>query len=110
IIDYLTLMGDASDGIMGVPGVGAKTAAKLLTEYGSLNNIIANVDQLKGKLSQNIKDNLDNIKIDHQLASIVCDLDLALDWHDLKLSQPNTEQLRHLYTELEFRNQLQSLD
>ncbi len=49
IIDYLTLMGDASDGIMGVPGVGAKTAAKLLTEYGSLNNIIANVDQLKGK-------------------------------------------------------------
>lgn len=110
IIDYLTLMGDASDGIMGVPGVGAKTAAKLLTEYGSLNNIIANVDQLKGKLSQNIKDNLDNIKIDHQLASIVCDLDLALDWHDLKLSQPNTEQLRYLYTELEFRNQLQSLD
>ena len=110
IIDYLTLMGDASDGIMGVPGVGAKTAAKLLTEYGSLNNIIANVDQLKGKISQNIKDNLENIKIDHQLASIVCDLDLALDWHDLKLSNPNVDQLRDLYTELEFRNQLQSLD
>ncbi|WPO66812.1 DNA polymerase I [Acinetobacter haemolyticus] len=110
IIDYLTLMGDASDGIMGVPGVGAKTAAKLLTEYGSLDNIIANVDQLKGKISQNIKDNLDNIKIDHQLASIVCDLDLALDWHDLKLSNPNVNQLRDLYTELEFRNQLQSLD
>ncbi|ENV36091.1 DNA polymerase I [Acinetobacter venetianus RAG-1 = CIP 110063] len=110
IIDYLTLMGDASDGIMGVPGVGAKTAAKLLTEYGSLNNIIANVDQLKGKISQNIKDNLDNIKIDHQLASIVCDLDLALDWHDLKLANPNVDQLRDLYTELEFRNQLQSLD
>jgi len=110
IIDYLTLMGDASDGIMGVPGVGAKTAAKLLTEYGSLNNIIANVDQLKGKISQNIKENLENIKIDHQLASIVCDLDLALDWHDLKLSNPNVDQLRDLYTELEFRNQLQSLD
>ncbi|NWK81524.1 DNA polymerase I [Acinetobacter sp. SwsAc4] len=110
IIDYLTLMGDASDGIMGVPGVGAKTAAKLLTEYGSLNNIIANVDQLKGKISQNIKDNLENIKIDHQLASIVCDLDLALDWHDLKLSNPNVDQLRDLYIELEFRNQLQSLD
>ncbi|WAU74083.1 DNA polymerase I [Acinetobacter sp. TR11] len=110
IIDYLTLMGDASDGIMGVPGVGAKTAAKLLTEYGSLNNIIANVDQLKGKISQNIKDNLENIKIDHQLASIVCDLDLALDWHDLKLANPNVDQLRDLYTELEFRNQLQSLD
>ncbi|MCH7316057.1 DNA polymerase I [Acinetobacter sp. ANC 3882] len=110
IIDYLTLMGDASDGIMGVPGVGAKTAAKLLNEYGTLNNIIANADQLKGKLSQNIKDNVDNIKVDHQLASIVCDLDLALDWHDLKLSNPNVDQLRSLYTELEFRNQLQSLD
>lgn len=110
IIDYLTLMGDASDGIMGVPGVGAKTAAKLLNEYGSLNNIIANADQLKGKLSQNIKDNVDNIKVDHQLASIVCDLDLALDWHDLKLANPNVDQLRELYTELEFRNQLQSLD
>ena len=110
IIDYLTLMGDASDGIMGVPGVGAKTAAKLLTEYGSLNNIIANVDQLKGKLSQNIKDNLDNIKIDHQLASIVCDLELNLDWHELKLCNPNVDHLRDLYTELEFRNQLQSLD
>ncbi|MGR0306485.1 DNA polymerase I [Acinetobacter beijerinckii] len=110
IIDYLTLMGDASDGIMGVPGVGAKTAAKLLNEYGSLNNIIANADQLKGKISQNIKDNLENIKIDHQLASIVCDLDLALDWHDLKLSNPNIDHLRDLYTELEFRNQLQSLD
>lgn len=53
---------------------------------------------------------MDNIKIDHQLASIVCDLDLALDWHDLKLSNPNINQLRDLYTELEFRNQLQSLD
>ncbi|WP_333661592.1 DNA polymerase I [Acinetobacter sp.] len=110
IIDYLTLMGDASDGIMGVPGVGAKTAAKLLNEYGSLNNIIANADQLKGKISQNIKDNLDNIKIDHQLASIVCDLELNLDWHELKLCNPNVEHLRDLYTELEFRNQLQSLD
>ncbi|NUF29227.1 DNA polymerase I [Acinetobacter oleivorans] len=110
IIDYLTLMGDASDGIMGVPGVGAKTAAKLLTEYGTLENIIANADQLKGKISQNIKDNLDNIKLDHQLASIVCDLPLELDWHELKLTDPNVDALRNLYTELEFRNQLQSLD
>ena len=58
IIDYLTLMGDASDGIMGVPGVGAKTAAKLLTEYGNLQGIIDNVDSIKGKVSQNIKDSL----------------------------------------------------
>ncbi|MFX7337200.1 hypothetical protein ABTI70_19690, partial [Acinetobacter baumannii] len=53
---------------------------------------------------------LDNIKLDHQLASIVCDLPLELDWHELKLTDPNVEALRNLYTELEFRNQLQSLD
>lgn len=110
IVDYLTLMGDASDGIMGVPGVGAKTAAKLLTEYGSLGGILENVDKIKGRVGQNIKDNVDGIAIDHQLASIVCDLDMGLTFADLKLCDPNTAELRRLYTELEFRNQLQSLD
>lgn len=110
IIDYLTLMGDASDGIMGVPGIGAKTAAKLLTEYGSIGGILENVDHIKGKVGQNIKDNADGIALDHQLASIVCDLDLDFGYADLKLQDPNIEALRNLYTELEFRNQLQSLD
>ena len=110
IIDYLTLMGDASDGIMGVPGIGAKTAAKLLTEYGSIGGILENVDHIKGKVGQNIKDNADGIALDHQLASIVCDLDLDFGYADLKLQDPNVEALRNLYTELEFRNQLQSLD
>lgn len=110
IIDYLTLMGDASDGIRGVPGVGAKTAAKLLTEYGSIGGILENVDQIKGKVGQNIKDNVEGIALDHQLASIVIDLDLNLTYDDLKLADPNVEALRQLYTELEFRNQLQSLD
>jgi DNA polymerase-1 len=110
IIDYLTLMGDASDGIRGVPGVGAKTAAKLLTEYGSIGGILENVDQIKGKVGQNIKDNVEGITLDHQLASIVCDLDMGLTYDDLKLLDPNVEELRRLYTELEFRNQLQSLD
>lgn len=110
MIDYLTLMGDASDGIRGVPGVGAKTAAKLLTEYGSIGGILENVDQIKGKVGQNIKDNVEGIALDHQLASIVCDLDMGLSYEDLKLRDPNVEQLRQLYTELEFRNQLQSLD
>lgn len=110
IIDYLTLMGDASDGIMGVPGIGAKTAAKLLTEYGSIGAILENVDHIKGKVGQNIKDNADGIALDHQLASIVCDLDLDFGYADLKLQDPNVEALRNLYTELEFRNQLQSLD
>ncbi|MDM1719779.1 MULTISPECIES: DNA polymerase I [Acinetobacter] len=110
IIDYLTLMGDASDGIMGVPGIGAKTAAKLLNEYGSIGAILENVDHIKGKVGQNIKDNADGIALDHQLASIVCDLDLDFGYADLKLQDPNVEALRNLYTELEFRNQLQSLD
>lgn len=110
IIDYLTLMGDASDGIKGVPGVGAKTAAKLLNEYGDLQNIIANADNIKGKVGLSIKENLDGIKLDHQLASIIIDLDLSLTYDDLKLCEPNVDALRNLYTELEFRNQLQSLD
>ena len=110
IIDYLTLMGDASDGIMGVPGVGAKTAAKLLTEYGSIGGILENVEKIKGKVGQNIKDSVEGITLDHQLASIVIDLDLSFDYDDLKLQEPNVDALRTLYTELEFRNQLQSLD
>ena len=110
MIDYLTLMGDASDGIRGVPGIGAKTAAKLLTEYGSIGGILENVDNIKGKVGQNIKDNVEGIALDHQLASIVIDLDLNLTYDDLKLCDPNVPALRNLYTELEFRNQLQSLD
>ena len=110
IIDYLTLMGDASDGIRGVPGVGAKTAAKLLNEYGSIGGILENVDHIKGKVGQNIKDNVEGIALDHQLASIVIDLDLNITYDDLKLTDPNVSALRDLYTELEFRNQLQSLD
>lgn len=110
IIDYLTLMGDASDGIRGVPGVGAKTAAKLLNEYDSIGGILENVDSIKGKVGQSIKDNVEGIALDHQLASIIIDLDLNLTYEDLKLCDPDVEALRNLYTELEFRNQLQSLD
>lgn len=110
IIDYLTLMGDASDGIMGVAGVGEKTAAKLLNEYGTLTNILNNVDNIKGRVGKNLAASLDSIQIDHQLATIVCDLDLNLTWEDLKLNSPHVTELRKLYTELEFRNQLQSLD
>ncbi|MFW1766067.1 DNA polymerase I [Acinetobacter bereziniae] len=110
IIDYLTLMGDASDGIRGVPGVGAKTAAKLVNEYGSIDGILKNVDNIKGKVGQSLKDNVDGITLDHQLASIIIDLDLNISYEDLKLCDPDVEALRNLYTELEFRNQLQSLD
>ncbi len=110
IIDYLTLMGDASDGIKGIPGVGTKTAAKLLQEYGNIAGILANLDNIKGKLGQNIREHQGGIPLNHQLASIVCNLPLNLDWHDLKLGNSNVNELRRLYTELEFRTQLQSLE
>lgn len=109
IVDYLTLMGDAVDGIKGVAGVGGKTAAKLLNEYQTLDNIIANAHLIKGKVGENIANSLEQIKLDHQLATIICDLDLSLDWHDLKLSSPNINELERLYTELEFKNDLKSL-
>lgn len=109
IVDYLTLMGDAVDGIKGVAGIGGKTAAKLLNEYQTLDNIIANAHQIKGKVGENIANSTEQIKLDHQLATIICDLDLNLDWHDLKLSAPNVNELQRLYTELEFRNDLKSL-
>ncbi|WLF85121.1 DNA polymerase I [Moraxella sp. ZY210820] len=110
IVDYLTLMGDAVDGIAGVAGVGGKTAAKLLNQYDNLENIIANASNIKGKIGENIANSLEQIKLDHQLATIICDLPLELDWHDLKLSAPNVNELQRLYTELEFRNDLKSLN
>ncbi|WP_026471809.1 DNA polymerase I [Alkanindiges illinoisensis] len=110
IVDYLTLMGDASDGIQGIPGVGTKTAAKLLQEYQNIDGILQNLDNIKGKLGQNIRDHQDSIPLNHQLATIICDLPVGLDWTELKLGNPNVEELRRLYTELEFRSQLQSLE
>jgi DNA polymerase-1 len=68
------------------------------------------VDNIKGKVGQSLKDNVDGITLDHQLASIIIDLDLNISYEDLKLCDPDVEALRNLYTELEFRNQLQSLD
>jgi len=110
IVDYLTLMGDASDGISGIPGVGKVTAAKLLNEYQTIGGILENIDKIKGKVGENLREHADRIPLNHQLASIVCDLPLALDWHELKLGNPNVPALKSLYAELEFRTLLQSLE
>ncbi len=110
IIDYLTLMGDASDGIAGVPGVGKVTAAKLLNQYQTIGGILENAHNIKGKVGESIREHADKIPLNHQLASIVCDLPLELDWHELKLGKPDVLALRKLYTELEFRGLLQSLE
>ncbi|MEY2863841.1 MAG: hypothetical protein RLY58_1548 [Pseudomonadota bacterium] len=110
IIDYLTLMGDASDGIMGIPKVGAKTAAKLLQQYDTIGGILEHAHEIKGVVGQNIRDHADRIPLNHQLASIVCNLPLEFDWHDLKLAAPHVPELKRLYSELDFRALLQSLE
>lgn len=110
IVDFLALMGDSSDGIPGIPRIGAKTAAKLLNQYDTMAGILAHLDEIKGAVGQSLRDHQGDIPLNHQLATIVCDLPLTLDWHELRLGQPNVPELRRLYTELEFRTLLQSLD
>lgn len=110
MIDYLTLMGDASDGIKGIPGIGQKTAAKLLQEYENIGGILENVEKIKGRAGKNLVEYADTIPLNHQLASIVTDLPLNLAYEDLKIQDYQVDKLRELYTELEFKNDLQSLN
>ncbi len=109
IIDYLTLMGDASDGIAGIPGVGAKTAAKLLAEYDNIGRMLENVNNIKGKVGQNIKEYAHLIPLNHQLASIVDNLPLDFAWTEMALGTPQASELKRLYTQLEFRGMLQDV-
>lgn len=112
MIDLLTLMGDASDGIKGVPSVGQKTAVKWLNKYDSVDNILANAGEIKGKVGEKLVEFADNIPRDKQLATIVTNLDIGQDWDDLRIDTDPTahiDELRELYTELEFKNELASL-
>ena len=113
MIDYLTLMGDASDGIKGVPGIGKKTAKDLLTEYGDIDNMLKHIGFIKGRGAKGLIEHADDIPLNAQLATIVTDLDIGHDWEDLKINNDpcaHIHELRELYTELEFRNELASLD
>ena len=113
MVDYLTLMGDSSDGIKGVPGIGKKTAEKLLNEYGNLGGILENVEDIKGRAGKNLVEYADDIPMNSQLATIVTDLDIGHDWSDLLINTDPCayiDELRALYTELEFKNELASLD
>jgi DNA polymerase-1 len=109
IIDYLTLVGDSVDNIPGVPKVGPKTAVKWLTEYGTLDDIIAHADAIKGKVGENLRSVLEQLPLSHQLATIKCDVPLELGPTELKLSPPDTEQLKQLFGELEFKTWLSEL-
>ncbi len=113
MIDYLTLMGDSSDGIKGVPGIGKKTAKDLLNEYGDIDNMLKNIGYIKGRGAKGLIEHADEIPLNAQLATIVTDLDIGQDWEDLRINtDPSAfiDELRKLYTELEFKNELASLD
>ena len=103
IIDYLGLMGDAVDNIPGVPGVGAKTASKLLKEFGSMDGIYENTDKLKGKLREKIEDNKEQAYLSKHLATIIIDVPVEFNQESLLREEPNKERINQLFTELEFR-------
>ena len=103
IIDYLGLMGDAVDNIPGVPGVGAKTASKLLKEFGSMDGIYANTDKLKGKLREKIEDNKEQAYMSKHLATIIIDVPVEFNQESLLREEPNKERINQLFTELEFK-------
>ncbi len=109
VIDFLGMMGDAVDNIPGLPGVGEKTAKKLLAEFGSMENLLANTDKLKGKLRENIENNKEKGVLSKQLATIMLDVPVHFDEKDCALSQPDMQAVTALFEELEFRALLQNL-
>lgn len=106
VIDYLGLMGDASDNIPGCPGVGEKTAQKLLQEFGSIENLLENTDKLKGVLKKKVEENVEQVKLSKFLATIKTDVPITLNMDDLKLEKANEEKLQELFEDLEFRSLL----
>ena len=113
MIDFLTLMGDASDGIKGVPGIGKKTAKDLLVEYGDIANMLKHIGFIKGRGAKGLIEHANDIPFNRKLATIVTDLAIGQDWNDLKINTDpcaHIDELRELYNELEFRNELASLD
>lgn len=106
IIDYLTLMGDSSDNIPGVPKVGPKTAVKWLHEYGSLDAIIENAEEIKGKVGENLREFIPQIPLSKDLVTIRCELSLTPSVEELSLSEQNREELIEIYSELQFKKWL----
>ena len=103
VIDMLGLMGDSSDNIPGCPGVGEKTAQKLVAEFGSIENLLAHTDQLKGALKTKVEANREMITFTKFLATIKEDVPIKLDMNTLVREEPNEEELRKIFEELEFR-------
>ena len=103
VIDYLGMMGDASDNIPGLPGVGDKTAKKFIAEFGSMENLLANTDKLKGKMKEKIEENKELGILSKKLATICIDCDVTFNASDYELSEPDFEKVQEIFEELEFR-------
>ena len=103
VIDYLGMMGDSVDNIPGLPGVGDKTAKKFLAQYGSLENLLANTHELKGKLKEKIEENKEIGILSKKLARILLEVPVSFDEKSYELSKPNSEEVQEIFRELEFR-------
>jgi DNA polymerase-1 len=106
VIDFLGMMGDSADNIPGLPGVGEKTAKKFLATYGSMENLLANTHELKGKMKEKIEAAKELGILSKQLATIMLDVPVIFDATDFTLDQPDIEKVTELFNELEFRNLL----
>ena len=106
VIDMLGLMGDAVDNIPGCPGVGEKTAQKLIVEFGSIENLLASTDKLKGALKEKVEGNVEQIKQSKWLATINQEVPISLDMNLLELKEPDRNKLQELFKRLEFRQLL----
>ena len=109
IVDYLALMGDSADNIPGVPKVGPKTAAKWLKQYQTLDNLVEHADEIKGKVGESLRDNLEQLPLSKELTTIKCDVDLEQAISDLTMRPPQTDKLKQIYTEMEFKTWLSNL-
>ena len=103
VIDLLALMGDSADNFPGCPGVGEKTAVKLINEFGSTESLILHADQLKGKMREKVENAVEDIKMSKFLATIRTDVPMELHLDELKLQSPDEEKLSEIFAELEFK-------
>ena len=103
IIDLLALMGDSADNFPGCPGVGEKTAVKLINDFGSVEQLLLRTNELKGALQKKVMEHVDDIKMSYFLATIKTDVPIELNMDELKLVEPDNDKLRQLFTELEFK-------
>lgn len=110
VVDLLALMGDVSDNVPGCPGVGEKTAVKLLQQFGSIDNMLAHTDQIKGALRQKVEDNVENIRFSKFLVTIDTNAPVEFNEDDFQRREPDMAELTKIYTELEFRTLLQKMD